>query len=114
METFLFALNAVMPIVLLILLGYILKKYKFFSDNFIVTSNKFVYRVALPVSLLLSIYEGDISKIHWSIVMYTTVIIFFLFFIALFSALIFTKDNRRKGVIIQSVYRSNYSIMCIH
>ena len=42
---FVTAFNAVLPILLLILLGYFLKKRKFLSGDFLKIGNKLVFRV---------------------------------------------------------------------
>ena len=56
-EVFLFAFNAVMPIVLLILLGWVMRRIKFFDENFLTTANKFVFRAALPLLLFYNVYN---------------------------------------------------------
>ena len=48
MSIFLFAINAVLPLVLLILLGYLLRRVGFLNDEFLKIGNKVVFRVALP------------------------------------------------------------------
>jgi len=65
MDTLLFALNAVLPILFLITFGYVLKRTKFFNDNFLAVGNKFVFRIALPALLYYTIYSiSDIKEIN--------------------------------------------------
>ena len=52
------SVNAVAPIILLILLGYLLKKYNFLSKEFIKIGNKFVFKVCLPCMLFINIYDS--------------------------------------------------------
>lgn len=112
MEVLKFALNSVLPIVLLILLGYFLKRIKLTNNNFNVIGNKLVFRLFLPCSLFLSIYNIEkISDINLELVFYSVIMIFVLFFIGLIFVLIFVKDNNQKGVILQNAFRSNYSII---
>ena len=46
------ALNAVLPIILVILLGYILRQKGFLSESFLQVGNKLVFRLCLPAMLL--------------------------------------------------------------
>ena len=46
MDTLLFSLNAVLPILLLLGLGYILKRTHFLDEHFLQVGNKFVFRIA--------------------------------------------------------------------
>ena len=57
MENFIFALNATIPVFLMILLGFFLQKIHFLNEPFNQTANAYVFRCALPVSLFLSIAE---------------------------------------------------------
>ncbi|CCV64482.1 Transporter, auxin efflux carrier (AEC) family protein [Alteracholeplasma palmae J233] len=111
MDIIIFALNAVMPLVLLIALGYFLKRINFINENFITIGNKIVFKVALPVALFLNIYKGSLASIDWSIILYSVLVIILLFIIGLASVLIFTKDPRKKGVILQDIFRSNYAVI---
>lgn len=112
MENLLFALNAVLPIIILMVLGYILKKINFVDDNFIKISNKLVFKVALPISLFINVYDiNDLSSINWSVVLYTVIIVVAVFIIANIISILMIKNNQQKGVIIQAFVRSNYAIV---
>lgn len=111
-EIFLFAFNAVMPIVLLILTGYFLKRIKLFNDNFVSTANKFVFNVALPVLLFFNVYNiKDLGEIEWSTVIFAVTVILLLFAAGLIYCVCFIKDNKQKGVVWQSFFRSNFAII---
>ena len=111
-QIFLFSFNAVMPIVLLILLGYLLKRIKLFNDNFVSTANKFVFNVALPVLLFFNVYNiRDFSEIEWSTVVFAVTVILLLFAAGLIYCMFFVKDSRQKGVVWQSFFRSNFAII---
>lgn len=59
MSNFVFALNATVPVFLIILLGFFLQKIGFLNDSFNDTADAFVFRCALPVSLFRSIAGMD-------------------------------------------------------
>jgi hypothetical protein len=114
MDTLLFALNAVLPILFLIAFGYFLKKKKFFNENFLEIGNKFVFRIALPALLYYTIYSiSAIDQINWPVVIYAVLAVLLLFFIGLIIAMLFIKDPKQKGVIIQAIFRSNFAIIGI-
>ena len=56
MEIFTTAMGAVLPIVLLILLGYVLRQKGFLTDAFLAVGSKLVFRVGLPIMLFVSVY----------------------------------------------------------
>ena len=114
METLLFAINAVFPILLLILLGYYLKRINFLTDDFLKIGNKFVFRVGLPFLLFYNIYNIDsLNNINWSVVIYSELIVIFAFLIGIILVKLTIKEEKQKGVILQCVVRSNYAIIGI-
>lgn len=106
------AVNAILPIVLLILLGYWLRKIGFLSENFIKIGSKFVFHVCLACSLFVNVYSiSDFSSIAWDFVIYIVAAICLLFGIGLAMTLASTKEPRQKGVILHAVFRSNFAII---
>ena len=113
LQTFLTTVNAVVPIILLILLGYLLKRFKFLSPNFIKMGNKFVFKVCLPCMLFINIYDSmkSFADINWTVVIYAVLMIVAIFGLGLLTAILTTKDNKRRGVILQCTFRSNFAII---
>lgn len=112
-DIFVTSLNAVIPIILLILLGYILKKINFLNANFIKIGNKFVFKVCLPCMLFINIYDSmdSFSDIRWDVVIYSVVVLLVIFAIGLVVAVFTTKHKSRRGVILQCSFRSNFAII---
>lgn len=114
MDTLWFSLNAVLPILALITLGYILKRVKFVDENFLKIGNKFVFRIALPILLFFTIYSIDsFDEINWGVIVYGVVALLLLFILGFTVAILFIKDKKQKGPILQSVFRANYAIIGI-
>ncbi|XMB71866.1 AEC family transporter [Mycoplasmatota bacterium WC30] len=114
MDTFLFSLNAVLPILILIGFGYVLKRIKFLDEHFLQVGNKFVFRIALPSLLFYTIYSiEDLSAINWPVIIYSVVGVLILFIVGLIVAMIAVKDKKQKGVVLQTVFRANYAIIGI-
>ncbi len=111
-DVFLFAFNAIMPIILLIVVGYLLKRIGFLKEDFLKMANKFVFNVCLPCLLFINVYSiGSFSEINWSVVIYSEIAIIIFFFIGMLFVKLFVKDAKQKGVILQCVFRSNFAII---
>ena len=114
MNIFLFAFNAITPIILLILLGYILKKINFLDEGWFKKGNKFVFRICLPVLLFMNVYNiKSLAEIDWTVVLYAELIIFVIFFLGLLLVKLTIPEEKQKGVILQCVFRSNFAIIGI-
>ena len=108
------AVNAVFPIVLLIFLGYFLRRTGFLTENFVKVGNKLVFRLCLPATLFVNVYEMDsVASVPWNVVLYCTGAIVALFLLGMAVSVATTKDNRRRGVIWQCSFRSNFAIIGI-
>jgi len=106
------AVNAVLPIILLILLGYILKRKSFISDSFVKTGNKMVFKILLPCMLFINVYDIEsFAVIRWDIVIYAVVVIFIIFILGLITAVLTTDVAKCRGVIWQCTFRSNFAII---
>ncbi len=114
MDSFIFAVNATLPIVLMVLLGYFIKRVGLVDKSAAKTINSIVFRVLLPVNLFLNIYNIEtLGGINLNYVWYVLgiTIALFLIFIPIVN-LVFSKRNQR-GVILQSIFRSNYALIGI-
>lgn len=60
LDNLIFSLNSTMPLFFMMLLGYILCRTKFLSEDFVSAANKFVYNVTLPVMLFYDLAVTDI------------------------------------------------------
>lgn len=107
------SINAVVPIILLILLGYLLRRFKFLNDNFIKLGNKFVFRVCLPCMLFINVYDSmqSFADVNWAVVLYAVIAICVIFGLGLLTAVLTTKKRDRRGVILQCSFRSNFAII---
>ncbi|MFA6801650.1 MAG: AEC family transporter [Acholeplasmataceae bacterium] len=112
MNAFLFALNAILPIMILFLFGFFLKHIKFFNANFISQLNKYVFRVALPALLFYNVYSVEsLQNINWVVIGFSVAALFVIFLLAFVSVVIFIKDPKQKGVLLQAAFRSNFALI---
>ncbi len=112
MDVFLFALNAILPIIILFLFGYFLKQIKFLDKLFFAQLNKYIFRIALPVLLFYNVYSvSSLDNINWMVIGFSIASLFIIFFLGLLSVIFFIKDPKQKGVILQSSFRANFALI---
>ncbi len=113
-DIFMYSFNAVMPILIMVFLGYFLKIVHFAGDGFFKKANKLVFKVFLPVLLYINIYNiQKLSDINWTCIVYCALSIFLLCGIGYAVTKIFFKKRNQFGVMTQCTFRSNYAIIGI-
>lgn len=111
-QIFMTAANAVLPIVLLILLGYFLKQIGFFNKEFLAVGNKLVFKICLPMTLFMSVYSIDsLRDVRWDVVLYCVALTLLIFGLGIVTAIRTTKVIARRGVMVQCIFRSNFAII---
>ena len=112
LHIFMTAFNAVVPIILLIALGYILRQKGFLTDGFLQVGNKLVFKLMLPTMLFINTYSiPSLSDIRWDITVYSSLAIILVFFLSIFTVIRTTPIPQRRGVILQCCFRSNFVII---
>ena len=112
MENFLFSINATIPIFLVILLGYILKRLKLLNDAFLSVANKYVFRVGLPVMLFKDLAFSDVlSDMNGSFIIFCIVVTWIVFLGVWGLSYLFLKDKTMVGAFSQGAARSSAAIL---
>jgi predicted permease len=111
MTNFLYSLNVVAPLFILMATGYASRRIGFLSEEFLAQLNRFVFRFCLPLMLFQDIrlsYEGDFSntKLIFTSLIGIAIVILLSFAIVPF----LVKRKAQRGSIIQGIYRSNFLI----
>ncbi len=113
-EIFLFSFNAVMPILLLILVGWFLRIVHFADDAFFKKANTMVFKIFLPVLLFNNVYAIEsLSYIKWDALLYCVVAVLMICLAAYLTSGFFASHRNQKGVLTQCAFRSNYAIIGI-
>ncbi len=114
MDSLIFALNAVAPIIAMVTIGYVLKKIGFMTADFSKAANKLVFRLFLPVMLFLNIYNiEDLGTMDFGYVIYVLLAVLVIFLVTLPLTRLVTKGGAQRGALLQSVFRSNYALIGI-
>ena len=113
-KSFLFAINAVSPILLTIVVGYILKKAQLLGHDLAKSINKLVFRVFLPVMLFNNIYNiSDLGNFNPGYIIYSVVAVAVIFALCLVFVIFFTKDPKKRASLLQGSFRANYALIGI-
>ena len=114
MTGLLFAINATLPIVIMVAVGYVLKKLGWLDGGVAKVLNRLVFHLFLPAMLFLNIYKIEsLAKIDFSFVWYAVIATVALFAVALVAVIFFTKENAKRGALLQASFRANYALVGI-
>ena len=109
MENLIISFNVVLPLFLLMALGYILKKVGMYDGATLKIMNKLVFKVFLSVYLFYSIYSTDLSAAFDIKVILFAVTGLLLWFLLLMGIVpLIEKDDAKRGVMVQGMFRSNF------
>ena len=114
MENFLFALNTVLPFLLYIAFGYGVRMAGLADEDFMKRLNKVIFQAFFPILMfnnLYSIPEGMTLNLRLVAVAIISVLLLQAVLLAVVPRLV--KENERRGVIIQAIYRSNFVLFGI-
>ena len=104
----------VIPVFLVMVVGYICRIGRLVSAENVSAMNKLVFRVFLPVSLAKSLMTLDPNAdIDYSVMLYCTIGVLVTFALGMLIVPRLEKANPRRGAMIQALFRSNYAILGI-
>jgi len=114
MANFILTCNMVMPVFLVMVVGYVCRQLKMVSSENVGAMNKLVFKVFLPVSLAKSLMTLDpAADISYSVMLYCTLGVIATFIAAILIIPRFVKGAPQRGAMIQATFRSNYAILGI-
>jgi predicted permease len=104
-----FSANVVVPIFLLILLGYFLTRIKLWNENFLKIANQVCFKCLLPVLLFYNVATANIFEVfNLKLIIYVCLCACILCGVLFLIVPLFIKDKKRRGVMIQGTFRSNF------
>ena len=112
MEYFLYAFNAVMPMIVLTLVGVWLRRRSIFSEDFFAQVNKLIFQCFLPVMVFHGIYGTEsLPSVNWPAVAVCVVGMLLMFVMGYVMQRLFITDPKQKGVVWQGTYRPNFALL---
>ena len=114
MSNLYFSLNATMPIFLVMVVGYVLKRMGMLNDEFVKVANKFNFNVTLPSLLLLNMMDCDIKNtFDGKYVFYCAATTITCIGVIWSLSKILFKDKSIVGEFVQGSYRGSAAILGI-
>lgn len=111
MENFILSFNVVTPLFIIMSLGYYLKYIKLLDKQTLNVMNSVCFKVFLPILLFFNIYQSDVkSSFNINLITFSVSSIVILFIVLCFLIPKIEKDNKKRGVMIQGIFRSNFVI----
>ncbi|MBO6239265.1 MAG: AEC family transporter [Butyrivibrio sp.] len=114
MENLQIATNAVIPFMVYILLGMIAKKSGAVKESFLKELNGVVFKIFFPFIMFNNLYDVDFNRLsdagYVAFAFAATLIVIFACF---FIVPLFVKENPRRGVVMQAIFRSNSVLFAI-
>lgn len=111
MENLLISLNVISPVFIMMALGYFLKRIKMIDSHSLDVMNNISFKLLFPLLLFDSIYKTDIKgAFSPKLILFAlgTVMLIFVFLCIVIPLI--EKDNKKRGVLIQGIFRSNFVI----
>ena len=112
MSSFAVCLNAVLPLFLVMGLGYIARCTGAISRTDVPKINKWAFKFFMPVMLCYNIYTSELSgAVQPKLIAYTAACLLVLYGLSFAYVMATEKCDNMRGVMIQGLYRSNNVIM---
>lgn len=114
MDSFLVAVNAVIPFLIYITFGYFVRAAGLVDEAFMNRLNHMVFRAFFPILMFYNLYnreEGLVPDGKLITVGICSILVLVLLLFLTVPRLV--KEDSRRGVIIQAVYRSNFVLFAI-
>lgn len=114
MDSFIYSINSTIPIFLVMIVGWIIKKCQIIDDNFVNKANKYVFHVALPILLYRDLSKADfVSQFDITFVLFCVIVTTIMFLGMWGLTELFMKDDTMKGAFVQASCRSSAAILGI-
>lgn len=114
MNSLYLSFSVVFPLFFMMALGYILKLVGILHTRFLKELNQLCFLVFLPFILFQNIYQSDFFAVFsLKLVVFAITSVFTLFALLIFLIPKIEKDNRKRSVIVQGIFRSNFILFGI-
>ena len=113
-SNFFVAVNAVVPLFCLIFIGTLVRRFKLMTDVELNHMNKMVFTVFFSIMMFYNLYTADLKEgINPGLMLFGGLGVFGLFLLGMIGVHFFEPCKKRKGAIVQAIFRSNFVIMGI-
>lgn len=109
MENLIVSLNVVFPLCAMMAVGFFLHRIGILDSHTADGMNKVTFKALLPTLIFYNIYQTDVSSIfNGKLILWAAALVLIMFFLLWAIVPRWEADHRRKGVLIQGMFRSNF------
>ena len=114
MNVFIVCLEAVLPIFILLMVGWFSRRGGLMTERDVRRFNTVSFKTFMPVMLFESIYSSELeSAVNPALILYCVVAVLLMLALCTACVMFIEKDNMKRGVMIQGLYRSNFALVGI-
>ena len=112
MNSLLICLNAIVPIFVVIAVGYLAKRGGIIREAEVPRMNAVAFKVFMPLMCFYNVYHSELSaSVRPRLFVFTFAAILLVFAASLLFAVRCVSERSRRAVVVQGLYRSNYLIL---
>jgi predicted permease len=114
MNNLIISFNVIAPLFINIILGYFIRKIGHFHGDTVKKMNNVTFKTFFPILLFNNIYSTSFGGTFNSKLMIFSISIVLISFVSLCIIIpLIEKDNKKRGVIIQTIFRSNFILFAL-
>ena len=112
MNNFFVCFNAVLPILISLIVGYLAQSMKMLNRQDVEKFNRIAFNIFCPIMVFYNIYCSDLEgSVNYSLLLFAGLGILAAFALSSLYAKVFIKDLSYRSVIIQGLFRSNFVVI---
>ena len=109
MESLFIALNTVLPLFIMMAVGFLVKLTGLLNETSCKQVNKVIFKIFLPLLVFINVYDSDLAvNFRSDLIFFSVAGVLIEFLIALVLVLLTEQENARRGVMLQGMFRSNF------
>lgn len=114
MNVFIVCLEAILPVFIAMLIGYAARRTGLMSERDVRRFNAVNFRSFMPIMLFESIYSSDLeTAVDPALLVFSVAASLVMLALSTGIVMLAEKDNAKRGVMIQGLYRSNFVLVGI-
>lgn len=109
MDSLFIALNTVLPLFLMLAVGYLTRLTGLMGEIASRQVNKVIFKIFLPLLVFCNIYDSDLTAdLRSNLLIFALAGVLIEFLVSLVLVLLTEQENARRGVMLQGMFRSNF------
>lgn len=109
---FLFSVNAVIPLFILMAVGWFLTRLNVWNSDFLKIANSISFNILIPCNLFCNIYTADFAEVFDpKLLVFVLITVSIVVGVGFLVVPVLSKKRARQGVILQALFRGNFALL---